>query len=228
MLRKRRNMLLAIFLTIEAVLYLLIMAYNNKWYMFASIAFCLIFSAIYAKRANHFIVAALCFTLAADFFLVLCTEQQRLLGMVFFLGTQTMYAIHLQTRRFHWALLMARICLSATALTITALILRENADALALISLCYYANLIMNIIEGFTQFADNKCFPIGLVLFLLCDTVIGLQIMASTYIPVADTAILYQILYPNFNLAWFFYLPSQVLLAVSGGCNIGNNKEEVL
>ena len=138
-----------------------------------------------------------------------------------------MYAIHLQTKRFRWSLLWIRIGLSAAALLITILVLKESTDALALISLCYYANLVMNIIEGFTQFSCNRLFPIGLVLFLLCDTVIGLQMMASTYIPISDTSVLYSILYPGFNLAWFFYLPSQVLLAISGGCNISNNKEEV-
>ena len=215
------------FIFIESILYLLIMAINNKWCMFASIALCLIYSITCVKKEVHFITAALSFTLIADFFLVLCSEQQRLWGMIFFLGAQTMYAIHLQTKRFRWSLLWIRISLSAIALLITILVLKDSADALALISLCYYANLVMNIIEGFTQFSCNRLFPIGLVLFLLCDTVIGLQMMASTYIPISDTSVLYSILYPGFNLAWFFYLPSQVLLAISGGCNISNNKEEV-
>ena len=222
------NWKLSAFLIIETILYLLIMAFNNKWYMFASIGLCLLYAIANSKTGDRFIVAALSFTLAADFFLVLCTEQQRLWGMIFFLGAQTMYAIRLQLMRFRLSLLLIRIGLSMTALLITWMVLKENVDALALISLCYYANLVMNIVEGFTQFRKNKPFPIGLVLFLLCDTVIGLQMMASTYIPMSDTTVLYQILYPGFNLAWFFYLPSQVLLSISGSCNKRNNKEEAL
>ena len=54
----------------------------------------------------------------------------------------------------------------------------------------------------------------ALVLFLLCDTVIGLQVMGGMYLPIDDGSLLSRILYPGFNLAWLFYLPSQVLLAL--------------
>lgn len=219
--------LLESFIWIEGGLYLLILTTNNKWVMLASIALSLLFSLSQRHRGDRYIVAALCFTLVADFFLVLCTEQQRLWGMVFFLGAQTMYAVRLQMRRRNVPFLIARVALIVVALAITVLVLKENTDALALISLCYYANMVTSIIEGFSQYRINKLFPVGLVLFLLCDTVIGLQMMASSYIPVADTSVLYDILYPGFNLAWFFYLPSQVLLAISGGCNRIINQEEV-
>ena len=60
----------------------------------------------------------------------------------------------------------------------------------------------------------NTVMPVALVLFLLCDTVIGLQVMGSLYLPMGEGSILSRILYPGFDLAWFFYLPSQVLLAL--------------
>lgn len=225
--QKQRRLLIGAFIFIETILYLLIMVYNNKWYMFISIALCLLYSLLLRNTGDRFTTAALSLTLAADFFLVLCPEQYRVWGMVFFLGAQTLYATGLQVKQYRLSLLLIRIALAAVALLITVLVLKDKTDALALISLCYYANLLMNITEGFIQFRINKVYPIGMLLFALCDTVIGLQVMASAYIPLSDTNLLYQILYSGLNLAWFFYLPSQVLLAISGGCNISNNKEEV-
>ena len=55
---------------------------------------------------------------------------------------------------------------------------------------------------------------IGLVLFLCCDTVIGLN-MAKTYLPIPSDALLYRVINPGFDLAWACYLPSQVLITLS-------------
>ena len=62
----------------------------------------------------------------------------------------------------------------------------------------------------------NKLFPIGLVLFLLCDTIIGLQMATGVYLPISEHSVIYKIIFTDFNLAWFFYLPSQVCIALSG------------
>ena len=43
----------------------------------------------------------------------------------------------------------------------------------------------------------------------------GLQVMGGMYLPIGDGSLLSRILYPGFDLAWAFYLPSQMLLAVS-------------
>lgn len=215
-----------IFLLLEAVLYYFILTTNNKWFMFGSIALCLVYALIHFCIADKFACGALAFTLIADYFLVLCAEQNRIWGMVFFLGTQTMYAVMLQHRRFNLKFLIARISLIIIAEIITITVLGNSTDLLAVISLCYYANLIMSIIEGFSQLSINKLFPIGMVLFLLCDTAIGLQIACGGYLPVASDSPLFAILYPGFNLAWSFYLPSQVLLALSVTKNIRRNRNE--
>ena len=97
----------------------------------------------------------------------------------------------------------------------------------AIVSLAYYANLIVSIAEGLSLIRINALFPIGMTLFLLCDTVIGLQAIANGYLPVESSSILWQIIYPGFNLAWLFYLPSQVLLALSVRYDKNINKEEV-
>jgi hypothetical protein len=45
--------------------------------------------------------------------------------------------------------------------------------------------------------------------------VIGLQVAAQGYLPIEEGTLLHRILFMNFNLSWFFYLPSQVLIALT-------------
>jgi hypothetical protein len=59
---------------------------------------------------------------------------------------------------------------------------------------------------------------VGLTLFLCCDTVIGLSFL-NGYLPVGESTALHRVIHwlthPGFDPAWAFYLPSQMLLAVS-------------
>ena len=206
--------LTGIFLAVSCVLYYFILTAGGTLLTatsYAAIVLCFLYAVSHWK--NKFIVAGLAFTLCADYFLVVCSPMQQLWGMVFFLGAQSLYAAMLHTSRPNKIYLYARIALIAAAEAITVAILRGKTDALALISICYYVNLIFNIILAFTQFKKIPLFAIGLVLFLLCDTVIGLQVMADGYLPISDT--LRRIIFAPFNLAWLFYLPSQVFIALS-------------
>ncbi len=83
----------------------------------------------------------------------------------------------------------------------------------------------MNIVAAFKRFGQNSLFAIGLVLFLLCDTVIGLQVASGGYLPIGEGTLLYKIIFAPFHLSWFFYLPSQVLIALTAAfapCVKGN------
>ena len=73
----------------------------------------------------------------------------------------------------------------------------------------------MNIIESFLDFKSNRLLPIGLILFVLCDTVIGLQVMSDMYLKINEASIIYKLIFSGFDLAWFFYLPSQVLISLN-------------
>ena len=53
------------------------------------------------------------------------------------------------------------------------------------------------------------------VSILLCDTVIGLQVAAGGYLPIGEGSLLHKIIFMDFFLSWFFYLPSQILIALS-------------
>lgn len=206
------------FLLLELVLYILILTAGGDLLVISSygaIVICFLYALANLDRGNRLLAAGLACTVAADFFLVVCSPIQQLWGMVFFLAAQTLYAVMLHRQHKSKPLLFLRILLSAVAITVTFAVLRDKTDILALISICYYANLIMNIAAAFSRFRENRLLAVGFVLFLLCDTVIGLQVASGGYLPIRENSLLYKILFVDFNLSWFFYLPSQVCIALS-------------
>lgn len=186
---------------------------------FGAVLLACLFCTLFAERSRAYLLTqlALICTVCADYFLVWSEPQARLPAMLFFSVTQLAYATRLyfseERRRMRRGFLIARSILSAVALLVTWLVLRERCDALALVSLFYYANLVVNLPAAFVQ-RKEQLMAWGLLLFLLCDTVIGLSLVGE-YLPVAEDALLYRILSPGFNLAWSFYLPSQLLLGLS-------------
>ena len=212
-----KTIALGCFLIAEAILYYFILTAGGQTLVVTSylaIVLCFIFALQSIKR-NPWIVAGLACTVGADFCLVICNPIQQLWGMVFFLGAQTLYAIHLYRKQPNKPILLTRIVLTAVAAVVTVIILKDNLDALAMVSVCYYANLIMNMVAGFAQWRKNKLLPIAFVLFILCDTIIGLQVAAGGYLPIAEGSLMYNLIFSGFNAAWMFYLPSQVLITLS-------------
>lgn len=215
---KKQQIGLLAFLLIELVLYYFILTAGGTTLVitsFVSIVICFLYCAAGGKRSDPLFVAALACTVGADFFLVICSPIQQLYGMICFLTAQTLYAIRLHWENKNKVLFIIRVVLILCAEVITVAVLKENTDALALISLAYYANLIMNIVVSFTLLHKSKLLPVGFVLFLLCDTVIGLQMGSGVYLHIPEGSVLHSIIFVGFNLAWFFYLPSQVLIALS-------------
>lgn len=218
-MRKRLTVPTLIFLLVELVLYYLILTTGGKvlvYSSFLSIVLCFAHVLMHFKTCDRFLLGGLACTVMADFCLVVCSPIQQLWGMVFFLIAQSLYAIKLHLSGKSNVLLYIRVALIVLALAITVAVLKQKTDALALVSLCYYANLIVNIVVAFTQFKRSRLLPIAFVLFLLCDTVIGLQVACGGYLPIREGSVLYSIIFMNFNLSWFFYLPSQVLLSLCG------------
>ena len=213
-----KKILAVCFLIAEAVLYYFVLTAGGTTFTvtaYGGIILCFLLALLSSIKTDPLIVAGLAFTVCADYCLVVCSPAEQLWGMVFFLVAQTMYAIKLhQENKGKWLLLL-RIGLVIVIEVVTILILKDNLDALAVISVCYYANLFMNIIAAFTDWRKNKLLPIAFVLFILCDTVIGLQVAAGGYLPIPEGSALHNLIFSSFNLAWFFYLPSQVLIAVS-------------
>lgn len=206
------------FLLLEAVFYYLILTTQGKlliWSEYAAIILCFLFALICFQKP--LMILGLALTVCADFCLVICDPIEQLWGMVFFLGAQSMYAVFLHRQHPPKGLLTARIVLSVIAEVITVVILRQKVDALALISVLYYVNLLVNMVCAFSRFHRNKLLSFGFLLFILCDTVIGLQVAAGGYLPIPEGSFVHNLIFSGFHLSWFFYLPSQVMIAFSAG-----------
>lgn len=221
---KKNRMLCTGFLLAEFILYILILTSGGVLLVaseFLAIVLCFVFALFSKNQDNTVFTVGLACTVAADFCLVICDPIQQLWGMVFFLVAQLMYAEGLHRMMKKQWVLYSRIVFTAVAVIVTMAVLGEKTDALAIISLCYYANLIINMVAAFCVASRNPMLPIAFILFILCDTVIGLQVASGSYLPIAENSFLYRILFMDFHLSWFFYLPSQVLLALHGsGRNI--------
>ena len=178
--------------------------------------FCLLF---FEKTPSYFLTQlALICTVGADYFLVAALETKQLPAMLFFSVTQLAYFARLywedRSRMRRTVHLIARVALSVVALILTLAVLGEATDAVALVSVFYYANLILNLIFAFLNFKAQYLMAVGFLLFLLCDTVIGFSFLEN-YLALSPDSWVHSIFSVGFDLAWAFYAPSQVLLALS-------------
>ena len=193
---------------------------NGAHLRYATVVLACLFCILFAERSWEYLTIqwALVATVWADFYLVLPPSPNQLPGMICFSMAQISYALSLcftekSPRRLRlW--LWVRMILSVIAVAATFAVLGKSADAVAVVSVFYYANLVLNIIVAWTQLPRKIVTAVGLTLFLCCDTVIGLSFLDG-YLPVSETSFIYRIIHPGFDLAWAFYLPSQMLLSVS-------------
>ena len=211
------------FLSIEALLGFLLQTAHGRAvaiYSYASILLACTFCAVLAlkSRAYLFTQLGLLFTVGADFFLVYLPVARQLPAMLLFSLAQLCYFARLiaddsrqNRRRVH---VFCRVGVCLLVLLITALVLGSSTDALALVSMFYYANLALNIIFALLLTERPPLFAVALVLFLCCDTLIGLSFL-NAYFSIPESSFIYRLIHPGFNLAWAFYLPSQALIAIS-------------
>lgn len=178
--------------------------------------FCILFAE--KTKSYAFTQLALVFTVFADFFLVYLNNSNRLLAMLCFSVTQIAYFLRIYFEEENKTLkkvhLFLRATLSLIILIATYIVLGENTDALSLVSMFYYVNLVLNIVFSFLNFKNSWIFTLGLICFVICDTFIGLANIGA-YIDLNNNPFLLKLLHPGFNAAWAFYVPSQMLLAIS-------------
>ena len=216
---KSKNQWLTVtFLLVEAALYALIL--TGRWVVsaqYASVCLCFLYVLLHLRQANYYILGGLALTLCADWFLVVQRPQEKLTAMLFFLGAQTVYAWLLHRRARSRRLLMTRLLMVVIVEAVTVLVLWGRVDALAAVSMAYYVMLFMNIVGAFKSYKKQPLMAWALVLFFLCDTVVGLQVASVGYLILP--AWLNNALFCGFPLDWLFYLPSQVALAFCGKKN---------
>ncbi len=204
---------ITVFLIIEAILYLIFMTMDLSAFggstiglKYVSILLCLLFSILSAVNGGDWILPfALTFTALADFFLLVINEYY-LAGVCSFLVVQSLYLLRLyQDTGKLW--LPARIICAFAAVLI--LPVTGLFSILNLVSVLYYSQLLVNMAVSWSVRSRKwRIFALGLTLFMLCDTCVGLFNLGSL-VPAG-----------LWNFAsigmWLFYLPSQVLITVSG------------
>ena len=187
---------------------------------FLTVTLACAFCTLCAERSPVYLLTqlALCMTVAADYFLVLPPSPNQLPGMLFFSVAQLAYAARIfltetspKRRRIQ---LWLRVSLSILAPAATFAVLGASADPVAVVSVFYYAHLILNLIFAWMQFPREGLLAVGFLLFLGCDTAIGLLAL-NGYFAISPDSFLYTLLHPGFDLVWAFYLPSQMLLGMS-------------
>lgn len=160
---------------------------------------------------------ALLFTLISDWFLVIKGDHQ-LLAVITFIFAQGFYAIRLwfnedsnNRKILHiYTRVILFIALELGAL----IILKKNFDGLVFASLLYFSLLLINVIIAFKNTNKNILFALGLLFFLGCDIMVGLSTIED-YLAIGESSLIYKLLNAPIDLVWFFYFPSQTLLALS-------------
>lgn len=223
---KKNKIFLTVFLTVFIIVELglgvaiqLTDGTEYKVLSVTSVAVALLGALLFFKNKSTYVVMliALFCTLCADILLseLFEFEGQKTVAMCFFSVTQICYFIRLylnqKSKTAKTVHLIARISLTVIAVIATIIVLNKNTDALALISLFYFANLIMNIVIAFTQFKSAPLFAIGLLLFSCCDLIVGL-LELENFLPIPEDSFIYKLNEGPIILAWFFYVPSQTCI----------------
>ncbi len=193
-------------------------AYNDLVY-YGLILSCFISAAMFlCKNVQSYLqVGALYFTCIADFCLIL-GQGDNVTGICFFFVVQLFYAARTllltDNKRERIVNVSVRAGFCVLLVTAVAVVFGEEIQPLFVMSVLYYANLLVNIVFSFLHFKGNELLCIGLVLFALCDTALGFKEIAGIF-GISKDSIFYQMFHPPFALEAAFYCPSQALLAYS-------------
>ncbi len=194
------------FLAAEGALYLAFLALDlfdlwggTLWLKYTGVLLCLLFSLLWGHPR---LSAALLFTAGADWFL-LVLEDHLLWGVALFCVVQILYALHLHRLGSPIAPLL-RMAVAAAMLLL--LIFLDTVTLLNILALLYFSQLLSNAVAAW-RLPGARLFALGLSLFVCCDLCVGIRFA----FPLSPAV------YPVISLGmWFFYLPSQVLIALSG------------
>lgn len=205
--RRLTPALLSSFLSVEGALYFFFLVLDllgrgeqTISIKYACILLCLAFSLLGADRL---VPLALALTAGADWFLLVENDHYPL-GIGLFLCVQTVYLVRLRRAGADsgWPLRSA-LALGA-GLGVYAL---RMASPVNLLAALYFSQLLSNTLLAWTlKGKRQQTFALGLTLFVGCDVCVGL----FHVLPPASPA------YASVSVGmWMFYLPSQILIALS-------------
>ena len=202
---------LAGFIAVEAALYAVFLALDLTGrgagavpVKYGGVLLCLLFALACALRGGDRLVPlALALTAGADWFLLVRNDNYAV-GVALFLCVQTVYYLRLRRNGTSGAHILRSGLALGAGLALYALRL---ASPLNLLAGLYFSQLLSNTLLAWTKKGRRwRSFAAGLTLFVGCDICVGL----FNVLPPASP------LYPVVAVGmWSFYLPSQVLIALS-------------
>lgn len=178
---------------------------DSTWIKFASICLCAVTALLGAGSLDgKLVAAALCFTVGADWFL-LVRDAHYLVGIALFLVAQMLYALRIYRLEEKPSPLLflrgALLFLCGAGMVIEFSLLPLWA------ALLYFSSLCINTVEAFSLGPSRRRFAMGLLLFVCCDLCVGAW-NVSLFLPDPLVA------FVRVGM-WLFYLPSQVLIVLS-------------
>lgn len=222
---KKKSIPLILFILIHSILYLFIYEFKIITGKAETIAdyivviSCFLFSLGYfiiKRNSNSLIfVIAFLFTILADTNLLILDDNYEL-GILAFIIVQFAYFWYILKNMYtkdNYGYLIA-IRLITIVIGVIASLIVQTDKLLVCLVIIYISNLVINLIISIIPRKRNLLFSLGLFLFLLCDMCVGCYNIGDI-IDISNTSLFYKIANLPFNIAWLFYHPSQVLLAIS-------------
>ena len=211
MSRRVSPALLSSFLSVEGAVYACFLVLDlmgqgdqTTFLKYAGILLCLAFSLLGGDRL---VPLALALTAGADWFLLVRNDHYAL-GVALFLCVQGVYFVRLRRAGAPAAYpLRSGLALGAGLAVCAAGMAVGQAAPLNLLAALYFSQLLSNTVLAWRLKGRRwRRFALGLTLFAGCDVCVGL----FNALPAASP------LYPAASVGmWLFYLPSQVLIALS-------------
>ncbi len=229
-----KNLIIKILLLIIGILYILFLYLDcsNKTIFistdnikFICIILCFIITLLtgkdsLSKRDLFLLQIGLFFTVIADYFFLI--EHKYTLGVLSFCIVQIIYSIRHDIQKKDVTIrnyMIIFLTVFSSYLIINTFIIK--IDLLFVVGFYYSMALITSVAKAIKA-RKNNLYPYpnkhmiawGMILFLLCDINVGLANI--TKVVNLSQSLLKTFLDKSFLLIWLFYLPSQVLLALSG------------
>ena len=227
MYQKIKNYLLPAFCVVQVILLSLILFadFYTTYVCFSVVITCFLASLIFIKdsKYNFLVSIALFFTIVSDFFLVVLFsyyphEFFQSLAVTTFSVTQLCYFAYLivnTTGKQIQRHITIRMVSCVVAIFLPIFILHESANYLALISMFYFANLLVSTVYAFRDYKKSPLFAIGLAMFVLCDIFVGMKMGHGVFFTLPENSFLYKLFFSDFNFMWLFYTASQTLIVLS-------------
>ena len=226
-IKRRVNVINVCFALIQFILLNIILFVDFDEDVLCFITVCLAFlhtgMFVLAKRRGYLYLFAMLFTVISDVFLVLRYTQtgayiDQAIAMTTFSIAQLCYFTFLylsaESKKLKLVHLIVRAVLSVLAVVLTLLVLKQNANYMVVVTMFYFANLLVNTLFAFSEFKKHWLMAVGLVFFILCDILIGLSVAIEGILVVSSNSFIYKLVNVDFNFAWLFYVISQTLLSI--------------